>query len=541
MLDFQLFGPFGLVDENAVDRRPKLMKSRAVLCALAAAPRHCRSRSWLQSLLWEDRQPEQAQSSLRSALSDIRRHLGPYAGAFLTSHTEVALDPALISVDLNRETSATRALFLEGFDIAHAQNFEDWLREMRTSFETRSPCKAAPPPASAVTRNNEGCSLYLAARGDVPSTFTRMQCDTLVDCLAKSSEDLSIADIVDGRGTGTSIGDFQRDATAAQCSMILVSETVEANAGVMARLKVIDTETAHLIWSTSVTGRPAIELEDPATIGVVAEFIDFMSARLVRSYDWHSDQISPQLMAAAGINHIFKLGSQNFETAEVLFKRLYEHDPRGRYLAWRAYLRTFLLGELEFGDREAVIEEGTALARRALEKEPHNSVVLALCAHVENMLHDDYGNAFDLSARALEINRCNPLAWASLGTAAAFLGKGDDGYQITRVGAKLASGTCFSFQTESWASAAGMIAGNFNAARAHAERSHQKAATFAPPLRYLSALYCENGAFAKARDIANKLRVREPGFSLDSLKDDGYPADSLRRGKLLSALPVREI
>ncbi|MEL6372311.1 MAG: hypothetical protein AAFR03_16530, partial [Pseudomonadota bacterium] len=424
MLKFRLIGPLTMTDADGVDRRPKLMKARAILAVLAVTPGHRHSRAWFQSMLWHDRQHEQALSSLRSALTDVRRHLGPLAPALITDHSDVALDPALIEVDIAATPTPTGTL-LEGFDIPHADAFEDWLRDARTAFELKTEAAGAPPTAiqAVPATTEEVCKLYLAARNGSDFNLTRMQCDSLVDSIAKSVEDLSLAETFDGRGRGETMESFLNAADAANCDLVLISESAETAQGSIARLKVVETASTRLIWSKSITGTTAFELDNPATIGVVAEFVDVLSEHLLRPFQWLDQNMPASLLAVAGMHRIFKLGSQNFETADQMLKRAHQQAPHGSYLAWRAYLRTLLIGELEFVDKDAIVEEGTVLARRALEHEPHNSMVLALCAHVENMLHNAYGNAFDLSARALELNRCNPLAWASLVVAAAFLGE----------------------------------------------------------------------------------------------------------------------
>ncbi|MDJ0629347.1 MAG: hypothetical protein QNJ44_13900 [Rhodobacter sp.] len=547
MLEINLIGSFEIRDDQGVDRRPKLMKSKAIVAVLATIPGHRHSRSWFQGLFWADRQHEQALSSLRSALADIRRQLGPHSAALISDNTDVALDPNLIRVDIHSDRNAADLLsggFLEGFDIAHAEAFEDWLRQARMEYECKSlprlsPASPCPPQTDAET--GDVTRLYLASGNDVASTVTQIQCETLVDGLAKSVDDLGFAEIVDGRGRGRSMDDFIVAATGAECSLLLVADAAEAPSGAIARLKMIETPSGRLVWSKSVVGSATLDLEDPATIGVVAEFVDVLSERLFRTYQERTDRLSPQLLGAAGINHAFKLGSQNYEAAEDLLKRAHEWDPRGSYLAWRAYLRTLLIGELNYSDREAVIEEGTYLAERALEIAPNNSMVLAVCAHVQNMLHDDYERAFDLSTRALELNRCNPIAWIGLGASAIFLGKEQAGYKIAKVGSRLSIGSRFSFFADSWASAAGVLAGSLKTAEQYAERSHAAAPTYAPPLRYLTALYCASGQFERAEAMAEKLRQREPDFTLERLRDHGYPSDSLRRARLLETLPYREI
>lgn len=536
-----------MTDGNGVDRRPKLMKSRAILAVLAATPGHSHSRSWFQSLLWQDRQHQQAQSSLRSAIADIRRHLGPHASALISDHSEIGLRPDMVSI--LPQSSLPRRGFLEGFDVPHAQVFEEWLRVERSAREPapdvdepRLPLRPASAASGAAGVSEPlTCRIYLASGEDGARTMTRMQCDAVADSIAKSTEDLRLAETVDGRGKSEPLPQLIENARASGCSIVLLSEAAETTAGVIARLRAVETERGQLIWSKSLTGITSLDLEAPATMAVVAEFVDILSERLIRPYGWQHENMPAPLLAIVGMNHIFKLGSQNFESAEALLKRAHEMDPRGSYLAWRAYLRTALLGEQEPGDREAIVEEGTALARRALEMEPHNSMVLALCAHVENMLHNAYGNAFDLSARALELNRCNPLAWASLGVAAAYLDKTQEGYALSRISTRLASGTRFAYLAETLAASACLVSGRLGEARSFAELGHSKAPTYAPPLRFLTALYCFEGKFDRAEEMAANLRVREPDFSLGRLSEDGYPTDSLRRANILKSLPIREI
>ncbi len=545
MLIFQLYGPFSMTDEAGIDRRPKLMKARAILAVLAATKGHRHSRSWFIAMLWPDRQHLQALSSMRSALSDIRRHLGPYADALITDNTEVALDPACFKVEENGSSNGHLGEFLEGFDVGHADGFEDWLVTQRMA-EVDEPPKAAPRadfglpaqpyPAKSTAR------IFLASRSHPGDHFTAMQCDALVDCLAKSIEEIGLADIIDGRGCGDGLDDFRAQAARDNCGLMLVAEAAEASGQAIARLKIVETDRGVLVWSKSLTGRPMIDLEDPLTISVVAGVVDHLSERFLRGYrGLEESNMPPQALALSGINRLFRLGLQNYQTADVLLKQAHALDHRGRYLAWRAFLRTFMLCEQQLENPEAVVEEATALARRALEAEPYNSMVLALCAHVETMLHSAYECAYDMSSRALELNACNPLAWASLGAAASFLGETQKGHGIAKVGARIGKQSCFSFQAESWASATGLLAGDIGGALKHAERSHMIAPSFAPPMRYLSALYCIDGQFGQAAIVAEKLRSQEPDFTMNSLKQDGYPADSLRRSGLLKHIPAREI
>lgn len=539
MLHFKLFGPFGLQDDHGRDIRPKLSKSKAILAVLAATPGHRHTRSWFQTLLWEDRQHEQALSSLRSALADIRRALGDQSGLLHANNSEIWLDAAHVRTDLDQADTAVGG-FLEGVDIAHSEGFEDWLRTMRARYDIA-------PSVSVIARPKCGPSdtglvrLFLGASEPERMTLTQMKCDALVDGLAKSFEEFGLGQVIDGRHLARSGANDLEAARGSGCGLHLVGDSAEADGGAILRIKVIDVETSTLVWSKSKVEQTGFDVEDdPNTIALVAEFIDVIAHRLSRRISWTSDDLSPDMMALAGVQHAFKLGAQNLELSDRLLKQAHALDPKGIHLAWRGFLRTFVLCEAKFGDPKSVIEEGVSFARRALEFDPHNSMVLALCAQVENVMNLSLERGLELSTRALEINRFNPMAWSSLGLSSAYLGRAEAGSKFTQMAARLASGSWYSAQAECWASAACAMAGDVTGARAHAERSHAKSREYAPPMRYLSALYCIDGQFDRAMAMAEKLRAREPGFSFESLKQDGYPVRSLRQGGLLEAVPQSE-
>src|SRR5690606_22752364 len=152
------------------NRTPKAQKSRALLALLALSPRGSRSRVWLRDKLWSDRGEDQASASLRQALLDVRKSLGPLADALLIAdkHT-VTLNLSRRSGDavdilqqMSDRTSPTdfdmrvaEGEFLEGLDICDPE-FEDWLTIERQLWRARFENAAAPrdlAPAKEPVRN----------------------------------------------------------------------------------------------------------------------------------------------------------------------------------------------------------------------------------------------------------------------------------------------------------------------------------------------------------------------------------------------------
>ena len=124
-------------------------KARALLGYLAVHAGVAHGREQLAALLWEDADPELARTSLRQALSALRRALPrESAQALVADALQVRLDAALVDVDrlrlreLDAEGSAAslaaamdlaRGELLAGLD-ARSGAFDDWLRRERLAL-----------------------------------------------------------------------------------------------------------------------------------------------------------------------------------------------------------------------------------------------------------------------------------------------------------------------------------------------------------------------------------------------------------------------
>ena len=100
-LDVRLLGGF----EARLDSGQKIAlstrKAEALLAYLALAPGKARSRDQLADLLWSDRGEAQAKSSLRQALTALRRGLQDNGSPVLATEGEsVALDADAVAVDV---------------------------------------------------------------------------------------------------------------------------------------------------------------------------------------------------------------------------------------------------------------------------------------------------------------------------------------------------------------------------------------------------------------------------------------------------------
>ncbi|HZA93521.1 MAG TPA: BTAD domain-containing putative transcriptional regulator, partial [Gemmatimonadales bacterium] len=169
---------------------PELLwrKHLALLLYLARSPRRGRSREHLIGLLWGDRSEAAARHSLSEALRVIRHHAGE--GSVEVKVGQVRLQPESVRLDVDRleelaaasEWAAAADLvsgeFLEGFGLAEASEFEDWLaaeRELwgRRGVEVLVSCAEA---HAQIGKVEEACEFAARALGLQPASELALRC-----------------------------------------------------------------------------------------------------------------------------------------------------------------------------------------------------------------------------------------------------------------------------------------------------------------------------------------------------------------------------
>jgi DNA-binding SARP family transcriptional activator/pimeloyl-ACP methyl ester carboxylesterase len=144
-LRLSLLGGFEARLEPGAPLTFRTQKAQALLAFLAVPPGQVHRRDKLAALLWGAMRDEQARTSLRQALYDLRKNLGDAAGVLRTEGETVSLDPTAVELDIATFTrtageGAPEALeqaallyrgdLLEGFSVDE-EPFEAWLIEER--------------------------------------------------------------------------------------------------------------------------------------------------------------------------------------------------------------------------------------------------------------------------------------------------------------------------------------------------------------------------------------------------------------------------
>ena len=186
---------------------PELLwrKHLALLVYLARSPRRGRSREHLIGLLWGDRTEAAARHSLSEALRVIRHHAGE--GSVEVTVGQVRLGPTSVQLDVDRLEELAAAAdwvaaaelvsgeFLEGFGLAEASEFENWLAAERGIWGRRGvevlvSCAEA---YAQVGKIEEACGVASRALGLQPTSEPALRC--AVRCRSLAGERAGALDL----------------------------------------------------------------------------------------------------------------------------------------------------------------------------------------------------------------------------------------------------------------------------------------------------------------------------------------------------------
>lgn len=560
-LTIQTLGPLVVTAHDGRDCTPTGSKAKGILALLACAPGQQRSRDWVQDKLWSGRDTKQGRYSLRQALTAIRLAFGQYRGFLVTKGNMVALDLAAVEVlrgpavadaaDADRGTD--ESILFEGLDVNDPE-FEDWLRDRREQYRTELEARKSGDLevhrrrtfqislASRPDHTKPGRLLLLAHAKNAPSATARerLLADGMIDTITKTLCELGTVNVValDGPqphapGEAFSTSDF---------ALTLRAEVAETPTGDTCRIALSCATSNRTLWTTNAETRNAAQsLDEPTLLRNLNEMVEEVFRNFQIKMPEGEEQRVATVLCQLGIQKFFLLGDANMLAADRLFAQAYELERRGIFLAWRAYIRTYMLVELIATDRKRVAEEALDFMYRALELEPRNSYVASLSAQVHLIVRQSYVAAFELAERSVQLNRANPIGWVCLGLAECNLGRTQAGYEHTLIARELAGASPFRFKINALACIAGSMAGDIERAIILGEAAHGLSPTFKPPLRFLTALYLLCDKRAESQAMVDKLRVTEPEFSYAMLRDKSYPVSSLHRSSLLDKLPRRQI
>lgn len=139
--------PVVLLDDGSAPANLQWHKNLALLVYLARSPKRTRGREHLCGLLWGDEPEKNARRSLNQAVSTLRSYVRE---SIESDRMHIRLTDRLVALDVERLEALAASgdyqgaarlitgLFLEGFSIAGASEFDVWMASERTHWRRRS-------------------------------------------------------------------------------------------------------------------------------------------------------------------------------------------------------------------------------------------------------------------------------------------------------------------------------------------------------------------------------------------------------------------
>ncbi len=526
-LQLRLMGNLTLLDGGGDDRTPGGQKARALVGLLAMTPERRRPRRWIEQKLWSDRSPEQASSSLRQVLMELRSALGPAAAALQTDRQNVGLSP--LKTDIEDDPEGVRTAIAAGYDLmqdVHVRDpaFAEWLRDQRARL-------AGTAPITTTGWQPDAPSIPMLIRTAVmPSDFCGFVSMSLAESIGKLVSDFSLVDVYSDNGAIAHLGPRER-------GLVLTVGATETDGRIRLVASLESSRTGQVLWSrqallpvTSTT-----EIFEGTIPSIVFEAAEAAINAMPRVVGDDPGPLRAEAMIARAVRAIFSFQEHQLRLADDLLRDAAALVPSSRAYAWRGILRQFMAVERTETDRARLMDEAELFSRRAMESAPLNSLVLSLMSQVQIMLHDNVDAGASLARDSIRINPQNAFGYVAQAGSLLRQGKPAEAFAAADVGAAFAARSGFLHWWEMHKGLAATQMGDYETAISCFEAARSRAPYFRAPLRHLIFLYLKRGQPENAlRALANLKRL-EPDFSLHLIREDPtYPAGTLRRADLLT-------
>lgn len=566
-----LFGPFTVLAADGRDLTPASRKACAILAMLAVAPRGTRSRLWLRDKLWSDRGEDQASASLRQALLDIRRALGPEAAVALAADKNtISLDLAAVEVDalLVLDPAQRQAAppetehFLEGIDVRDPE-FEEWLTLERQSWIARiekagyehglgpklapetAPARLAAslaaatgsmpmsPPGQGV--RDEGTAAWRIALlppvvlgGDVAAQLVQSSVQrSLVSALVETG-DLKVIDLAP-----QPFGSLVAATPTHLPDEVHLSVQVRVLADQMAlRVAVVllNPVDNSLIWGDEIAAPRRESAEAHFALPLVVRATEEAVRHFLRRTG--SETAAADGRIAAAVVSMFRLTRSDLDRSEQILRRHLAISPSGAGHAWLAFLMTFRIGQRFSAQDAPLLEEAQALARKAMEMEPANALVAALVGHIHSYLFGEFDYAAGLFERSLRVNPAQTLAWDLYAMLHAYAGQPKKALAMAQWARHLGAFSPHRYYFETTRAITGNFSGEHQTAIAAGSAALAERPDFNSLLRVLVSSHAHLDRPDEARAFLDRLLQVEPNFSVGSLRAAGYPGLDTEGGRL---------
>jgi len=431
VLRLSIFGTFRVADAFGSEIPIKSRKARALVAYLALPPGKPRSREQIMALLWSERGDQQARSSLRQALSGLRKDLGEDGlSALQITDESLTLDPARVIV----EPASPGDVLLDGVHLTDSA-FEEWLRDERLRHEDAAVPDTQPPERPLPDKPSIAVLPFVNISGDPEQDYFA---DGLTgDIITQLSRFRSLFVI----GITSSL--LYKDETpkikdvGRELGVAYVAQGNVRKAGNRVRITVelVEAATGRQLWADRYDREleDIFAVQDEVTGQVVATLagqIDDTGRRHAAAK--HSDDLAAYELVLLGEQAERELTSEGVLQARALFQQALERDP-GNARAHTSMARTYLdeLWSDWSTDWDAAAEQAFDWARKAVALDELDNRARTHLGVAYHLCKGNFEAAQVQFARALELNPNDADAYCLQGWCHVYAGEGDEAISCT--------------------------------------------------------------------------------------------------------------
>ena len=518
----RLNGPFRVCDDQGRDITPKGLKERGLLALLLLSPGQRRTRAWIQDKLWSDRDTAQASGSLRQALTNVRKALGPCRDGLHSDRSAIWINPP---IPLAQMLDPAFGELLEDIDITDPE-FVDWLRLLRMQEDDRpaAPLAFAAPPALPPDRPTA-----LICSADLSETSRgRFILRALSQQIASGLAQRLRVEVIE---TG------YRDAAVpgGDPAIRIELECLDEAEMLFVLLRVLGQPNRRVVWSgrLCVPDRLSVIWESPEVVRAVNRTIQAVSDSLV-----NAAALTPAAAIQKAIRRQQELTRTSLDKADALLRQAMDSELRGLALAMRGLLRVDEVIEFKQHDPDR-LAEALDFVEQAAQLAPDDSVVLAKVSEVTSFLGDDADKAAFLARRAVALDDREPDALAALGRTLSQQGRYVEAHTTALAARHHAQGAHNSHDWDLMAGVAKIGIGDLAGAAEMMLACHRKMPFGRHALRYLTVLAVLADRHEDATRYAERLRRLEPDFSIGLLRGPYMPLSQPRHEDMMDRLRAK--
>lgn len=176
------------------------------------------------------------------------------------------------------------------------------------------------------------------------------------------------------------------------------------------RVRAEDGATGQVLWSGRSMALPTDPTPEATALTLFAnQVVEVLGDALSLELGGAGD-LNAMVLQRLAVRKIWTLDPLRLAEAETLLTLADEIRPQGLTLARRGQLRVLQMVERHGSDAQTLRDEAWALCGKAMEREPNNSMVLAVLSYVRCAIDDSPLAGAELAQRSVRLNPGNPLA-----------------------------------------------------------------------------------------------------------------------------------